>query len=248
MLKRLLPVAVLSLLAVSAASSQPAESPLERLLRTGETQRASEVVDQFKVLEHNERLYALREAHRSLLLELLEIPADQLTWDDWEQNEEQGYARTLRREITGRMPIPGLDGGGSYFSFGERVNDYQSTADIGCEQGHFMSGFHGGCAGAVTRIDTGLRELTLDDVPAELRETHDANFTELSRHLRHVSNEYWRSRARVTSIEVGATYVVRSVHDAKRDLLVGVQVLSEDDFGVTFAWKILKRYPTPHRR
>lgn len=244
-MKRLLPALAVLLLAAAAGSSQPSETPEERVTRQGDTESSRKVIDQFKALAPAEQFHALRESQINLIRGLLEVPKEHVLWDDWEQNETQGYARVLRRELTGAMSPEGHDGGGSFFSFGECTNDYQSTADLGCERGKFTSGFHG--AGAVTRVGTGLRELTMDDVPAELTVTLDADFTALSRHLHTLSGEYWRSKDGVTQIAVGDTYVVRSIHNGVRDLLVGVQVWAEDDFGVTFAWKIIKTYPVPGR-
>ena len=152
-----------------------------------------------------------------------------------------------------------IDGGGAYWSFTQRSNDYQKEAQIELQQGRFTSGFAGHDRGYVLdlgetpldRVDVGLRLPALDErgqmaaeflrdlAPAPL--SADRNDLEISGddHAR-ASKLGLLSGARSM---VGHSYLVRSVQTNQQDVLAAFQVLARDEGGLTIAWKILRQQP-----
>jgi hypothetical protein len=159
-----------------------------------------------------------------------------------EGKENAGINRILERQIFGASglgAIVPLRGGGVYFSFTTRSNDYDAQPDIELQNGRFSSGFAGGDFGLVRVFDgTPLEEFTLDSVPPVISEPDVKKLHALAR----------RSRGDRPMVAVGKTYIVRSIRYRRADTLAVLRVVSKDDFGVTFVWKVLKRFPVPSRR
>ena len=148
-------------------------------------------------------------------------------------HNQAGVNRLLERGVfegltTGR-------GGGAYFSFTTRTNDYDRHPDIELQQGRLSSGFAGGDCGLVEEVSAAsIADVSLDDVrrwelmtPAEIRQIARAQ--------------------RPPQVVVGQTYVVRSIRWDESDTLAALEVLQRDDHGITFAWKILSNLPKPRR-
>ena len=151
-------------------------------------------------------------------------------------------------------------GGGAYFSFTSRTNNYDQGPDLGLEQKTFSSGFYGGCFGFVAKLEAGdLLTLTTADVPELLRKPAE----ELSQARRGRAGRPGRAGTpggvirggqggagggietlpRRSPAVVGALYAVRSVREGKADTLAAFTVIRIDEDGATIAWRILERYP-----
>jgi len=50
------------------------------------------------------------------------------------------------------LNLPWLDGGGAYFSFTQRVHDYQRRPQVRLTLGKLSAGFYGGSEGAVVDL------------------------------------------------------------------------------------------------
>src|SRR5215204_3381547 len=87
-------------------------------------------------------------------------------------DDRKAYAEFLARPDTGLVRLLprekwddklSMRGGGSYYSFTLRSNEYGRSTDIGLEQGRFMVGF----AGADFGFITDLGDVPLENVSAE---------------------------------------------------------------------------------
>ena len=152
-----------------------------------------------------------------------------------------------------------IDGGGAYWSFTQRSNDYKKEAQIELQQGRFTSGFAGRDRGYVLDLGTmPLEEVSLRSSFPSLDERGReaaaflldlspvpmaANRTDLE--ISQVDN----ARAGELGLSYGAqatighSYLVRSVQTDKQDVLAAFQVLARDEGGLTLAWKILRQQP-----
>ncbi len=81
----------------------------------------------------------------------------------------------------------------------------------------------------------GIRDVSAKDVPKELL-LPVAKF-----------DEHRRVAAATPRAVTGQLYMVRAVEWDEHDIVVAFEVLQKDRYGVTFAWKILERQPTPKR-
>jgi hypothetical protein len=158
-----------------------------------------------------------------------------------------GYARAYDKvdksirvnRILNRGLFEGSDlprGGGAYFSFTERSNDYNDSVHLGMELWQFRSGFAGGDVGVVVEVPAkGIREVSAKDTPAKLR----------------LAANKFEAHCRVAATQPraapGQLYIVRAVRWDEHDIVVAFEVLQKDRYGVTFAWKILNRQPAPKR-
>ncbi len=130
-------------------------------------------------------------------------------------------------------------GGGAYFSFTTRSNDYNQSPDLELQNGSFNSGFAGGDLGIV-RMLSGMKldQLTLSDLPSEL--TMEDAFDFAAYEL--------RSRWEPPLAEAGSVYVICSVRWDESDLLAAFEVVDRDSAGATFIWRVLKQFPVPTLR
>ena len=123
-------------------------------------------------------------------------------------------------------------GGGAYFSFTTRTNDYNKEPDLSLEQWRFLSGFYGGNRGYVIKLGAeSIAEVSLDDVPKEFLAQDPKTLGQETRE----------------PAEAGGLYAVRSIRWDESDLLAALQVLERDENGLTFAWKVLKHFEKPVR-
>jgi hypothetical protein len=184
----------------------------------------------------DKELLTLIERTRKAIDERFLVPSTEIlqTWSHFAEQADSGVNRILERG-----PFEGLTsarGGGAYFSFVSRKNDYNSAPDIELQQGRFSSGFAGGDFGIVIKLEKRTIEtVSIADVPDYLLE-EDANIL------------YRRKRShRSPQAEFDETYLVRSVQWRACDTLAAFQVVQDDEYGVTFVWKILKRFSRPQR-
>lgn len=149
----------------------------------------------------------------------------------------------------------GVRGGGAYFSFVTKSNDYDHVPNIELQQWKFSSGFAGSDFGLVKVLGVeSLAKAGLNNVP-DLLKLPAQQFYKLGRdHWRQLWQQQNRRSAQGPPepanppADVGKVYVVRSVLWRDADVLAAFQILARDEFGVTFAWKILRSFPNPGRR
>ena len=150
----------------------------------------------------------------------------------------------------------GVRGGGAYFSFVTKSNDYDHIPNIQLQQWGLQSGFHGGDCGFVQALSAeNLAAATIDMVPALFTQkpalfypTSRARLAELWRAQGEPQGPQGPGPEAYPKARVGHVYIVRSIAWNESDVLAAFQVLARDELGVTFAWKILKKYPKPARR
>jgi len=201
------------------------------------------------------------EAKRAELAQLeakyIALPAgDRETFAEFLSQPDTGLIRLMPREKfdTDANQKSGLTirGGGSYYSFTRRAQDYGFATELGLEQGYLKVGFYGASYGMLTKLN-GVR---LEDVSAELpsvsfltKYNAVTNEPDARVEQRRFSNGIvvdeisYKDRVKA---EVGATYVVRAINFWEADVLVGFKLLRQDEDGsLIIAWRLLQRYPTP---
>ena len=145
-----------------------------------------------------------------------------------------------------------MRGGGSYYSFTLRSNEYGRSTDIGLEQGQFHAGF----VGADFAFMTDLGEMPLENVTAETEAvrfmagfeapTLETEARMAGRQFHAARHEGEASYVRRLPATPGRTYAVRSIVYGESDVLVAFRVLRKDDDGsVVLLWKLLQKYPKP---
>ncbi|HEX8151185.1 MAG TPA: hypothetical protein VF591_28640 [Pyrinomonadaceae bacterium] len=163
---------------------------------------------------------------------------------------DTGLVRLLPREKWDNKLS--MRGGGAYYSFTLRTNEYGHSTDIGLEQGQFQVGFGGADFGFMTE---------LGDVPLEAVSTQaeavrfmagfeapsaEAEARRAGRQFYPAHREGEWSYTRRLLAAPGRTYAVRSIVYGESDVLVAFRVVRKDDDGsVVLLWKLLEKYRTP---
>ena len=158
-----------------------------------------------------------------------------------------------------------IRGGGAYYSFANLSHEYGYGSDLelsttvrfhgGTEvtPSHELSvGFAGADFGMLTNLGEVLLEtLTKDDSRAQFVANYRAPRSEAE-----TRREFRRFRAGVSidgqtyksrlPIQVGSTYLLRSINYGESDVLVAFQVVREDsDKSLIIAWRLLKKFAPP---
>jgi hypothetical protein len=171
---------------------------------------------------------------------------------------DTGLLRLLPREIyesdtykNNRKTLT-VRGGGAYYSFSRRSHEYGYATDIGLEQGYLQVGFAGADYGMLTKsADLPLEVLSFEHPSIRFLAAYAAVTEEPQARLEQrrfgagtiIEGQVYKERL---PVEVGATYILRSVNFSESDVLVGFRVIRKDDDGsVIIAWKLLKKYPVP---
>lgn len=170
------------------------------------------------------------------------------------------YGR-LEGDIDGRFL--GIRGAGAYFSFVTRSNSYDRQPDIHFD-GTCSTSSYGGTAGFI--VDIG--EVALKDVPdSHARVLATAGSTNLSPAVwdllwmdaKTMGREFDHSiedravdldpnRFRFADAVMNHTYLVRRILPGEHDMLAAFRILSKDEYGYTFAWRLLYSWPVPEGR
>src|SRR5204863_8999475 len=135
--------------------------------------------------------------------------------------------RLLPREKYGQLLT--VQGGGSYYSFTSRSNDYQKTAQIGLEQNNLNVGFAGADYGFIFDLgDISLAYVTKDSVEARFLVAYKAPMTEKDvrseamKTYNYEANGFtYKSRIPAT---VGHVYLLRAISFERADVLVAFKV------------------------
>jgi hypothetical protein len=161
-----------------------------------------------------------------------------------EKFDSEGYMKE-RKTITMR-------GGGAYYSFVRLTHEYGYGSDIELDQGDIHVGFAGFDYGMIVRIP----DLSLEDISAESPAAKTLMIYQPARLEPDIRREQRRfaygtvidgiNLKETVPVEVGATYLLRSISYEQSDVLVGLQVVRKDSDGsVVIAWKLLNKFPAP---
>jgi RNA polymerase sigma-70 factor (ECF subfamily) len=175
----------------------------------------------------------------------------------------QGIGRILERARW--EPLMHKRGGGAYYSFATGDQNYDAEPDLALESGSYGSGFAGSDLGFL--LDLGTRPMEsigsgANGAPADLTDyEHSAwkflwtvEATEWSElHKWHSFSPAVRHQAHDLGVDrvpaaIGHTYLVRSHIDGLHDHLVVFNVISEDEAGQFFRWRILKSWPADREK
>jgi hypothetical protein len=181
---------------------------------------------------------------------------DRSAYAEFLTQPDTGLIRLLPRETydsyANKKAALTVRGGGAYYSFSRQTHEYGFATDIGFEQGYLQTGFGGADYGMLTKLD-GAR---LEDVSTELpgviflaKYSAVANEPEARIEQRRFAtgttidgNAYKRR----LPVEVGATYLLRSITFEEADVLVAFKVARQDtDGSLILAWKLMQKYPVP---
>lgn len=189
----------------------------------------------------------LKVKERELLAPSVE---DRAAFAEFLREPETGLIRLLPREKYQKRLT--MVGGGAYYSFSRLTHEYGSGSDLQLEQNHLSVGFAGADFGYLLV----LGDVRLEDVG---QETEGVTFlasmvtpsrepdarTEQQHSSRGIKHEGFTYQSRVP-VQVGKTYVLRSVDYDVADTLVAFRVVRQDtDDSVIILWKRLKTFPKP---
>jgi hypothetical protein len=160
-----------------------------------------------------------------------------------EKYDEDGGVRKAKLDIRG---------GGCFYSFALLTHEYGRGQDLGLEQGYLMTAFAGADYGMLAKLE-GVR---LEDVSTELPGVlflakYSAAGNDPDARIEQkrfgggtvIDGIAYKERV---PVEIGATYVLRSIQFARADVLVAFRVVRQDiDGSLTIAWKLLQKYPIP---
>lgn len=171
-------------------------------------------------------------------------------FEEFLRQPDTGMARLMPREkYDGKLLIRG---GGSYYSFAGRTNEYGAGSDIGLEQGGLRVGF----AGANFGFLTSLGDLAIDGVTAEqpgvrvLAEFQTPSTEPGAREQQRRAGAGFEADGfayrNVQPANLNTTYAARSINYLVSDVLVVFRVTRQDEDGsLTLVWKILQKFPVP---
>ena len=181
---------------------------------------------------------------------------DRTTYAEFLTQPDTGLIRLLPREKFDSTPEKlsplTIRGGGAYYSFVRLTHEYGYGSDIELYNGNLSVGFAGADYGMLIKLD-GVR---LEDVSTEIPgvtflakynavgNEPDARL-EQTRFGRGTIIDGVSYKGRVP-VEVGATYLLRSIDFDRSDILVALRIVRQDtDGSVIIAWKLLQKYPVP---
>lgn len=176
---------------------------------------------------------------------------DRAAYANFLRQPDTGLIRLLPREYDGRnLEGMTLRGGGAYYSFKERTNEYVNSSDISLEQGELTTGFAGANYGLLADLgDVPLESVNLEAVAALAQYTPPADEPHARIEQRRMSEGAtingvsYKNRQQ---FRLNSTYVLRSVNYHASDTLVAFRVVRIDsDKSAIILWKLLKQYPTP---
>jgi hypothetical protein len=176
---------------------------------------------------------------------------DQAAYANFLKQPGTGLIRLLPREDYDCKIVSSVRGGGSYYSFTERSNEYGSS-DIGLEQGNLKTGFAGANYGMLTMLgDVPLESVSLETTATNVLAVHQppANLPQARNEQRRwfdgtiVDGMTFKNRV---PLKANTTYLLRAILYSSHDSLVAFRVVRIDsDRSAIILWKLLKNYPVP---
>lgn len=175
---------------------------------------------------------------------------DSAAFAEFLSQPETGLIRLLPGEKYQQKLL--IRGDGAFYSFARRTHEYGFGSDIMLEQKMFRAGFAGASFGFLVLLgDVPLEEVTtetnglmfLTALSAPQREPQARVQQQLANEGIKLGELTYQNRV---SMQVGKTYVVRSVSYNDADTLVAFRVVREDtDGSVILLWKMLKKFAAP---
>jgi hypothetical protein len=178
---------------------------------------------------------------------------DRNLFSNFLRGRNTGLIRLMPREVYDSATYhtkKGLNirGGGAYYSFANLTHAYGN--DIELDHNILSVGFAGGDYGMLTNLgDRPLEDITRNDPRTRFIAQYapprpePAARSEFRRFQAGVTIDGVLYRSRVP-IQVGTTYLLRSIVYRESDVLVAFRVVRKDsDDSVIIAWKLLKQYP-----
>jgi hypothetical protein len=182
---------------------------------------------------------------------------DRTAYSEFLSQPDTGLIRLLPREKfdsygEGKTGLT-INGGGAYYSFARLTHEYGQGSDISLQQGHLRVGFAGADYGMLIKLDGATFENISTELPeARFLTNYKAVGTEPEARVEQrrflygadiIGGFAYQGRVKV---EIGATYLLRSISFERSDLLVAVKVVRQDtDGSVILAWKLLQKYSVP---
>ena len=145
-----------------------------------------------------------------------------------------------------------IRGGGAFYSFARLTHEYGFGSDINLYSGYFTVGFAGADYGMLIKLEGARLEDVSTELPGvALLAKYNAVTTEPEARIEQrrfgtgtvIDGATYQRRV---PVEVGATYVLRSIDFDTSDVLVAFRVVRQDtDGSLIIAWRMLEKYPTP---
>jgi hypothetical protein len=186
--------------------------------------------------------------------------SDRELFSDFLKDRNTGLIRLMPREVYDREVYRttkqiNIRGGGAYYSFATLTHAYGYGSDLALERNILSVGLAGADYGMLTNLgDRRLEDLTVKDQAARFMVQYAAPRPEpvaRSEFRRFqagvvIDGALYRSRL---PLEIGTTYLLRSIVYRESDVLVAFRTVRKDQDGsVIIAWKLLKTYPVPELR
>lgn len=196
---------------------------------------------------------AAKRAELVKLEKALLVPSeeDQTLHAHFLKQPDTGLIRLLPREDYDCKIVSSVRGGGSYYSFTERSNEY-GASDIGLEQGYLKTGFAGADYGILTMLgDVPLESVSLETAATNVIAVHQPAANEPKARI---EQRRWSDGTIVDGatfkdrlpLKANSTYLLRAVLYSSHDSLVAFRVVRVDSDGsAIILWKLLKNYPVP---
>lgn len=171
---------------------------------------------------------------------------------------DTGLIRLLPRETydtevyRNRKKSLTLRGGGAYYSFSRRVQEYGFGSDISLDSNYLSVGFAGADYGMLVSLgDVPLQEISIEYPGAGFIASYSAAAeepqarVEQRRFSNGISVDGFNYKNRLP-VAVNTTYLLRSIYYSESDVLVALRVVRKDtDDSVIITWKMLKKYSKP---
>jgi hypothetical protein len=183
--------------------------------------------------------------------------ADRLAFAEFLRLRNTGLVRLLPREVYDSETYRtkkriNIRGGGAYYSFADLTHSYGFGNDLELDHNILSVGFAGADYGMLTKLgDQPLADITINEVRARFiaeykpPKPEPAARSEFRRFQKGATIDGVLYRSRLP-VEVGTTYLLRSIVYRTSDVLVAFRVVRKDtDGSVIIAWKLLKEYPVP---
>ena len=180
---------------------------------------------------------------------------------------EQSKSTAERRHVVDVKSYqnPPINGDGAFYSFAHLTHEYGYGSDLwlSAAWGHrnrtevppdyeLAVASAGADFGMLTNLgETPLATLTLDDPRAKFMRAYEAPWPESE--ARSEGKRFWQgvtidnqTFTRRLPVQIGATYLLRSINYNSSDVLVAFRVERQDnDQSLIIAWKMLKKFGTP---
>lgn len=181
---------------------------------------------------------------------------DRAAYAEFLAQPNTGLIRLLPREkfdsdANKKAPLT-IRGGGAFYSFARLSHEYGQGSDLALYSGYLSVGFAGADYGMLIKLDgAGLEDISGELPGVAFLAKYSAVTNEPDARIEQrrfgtgtvIDGATYKERV---PVEVGATYVLRSISFDRSDVLVAFRVIRQDtDGSLIIAWRMLEKYPTP---